>query len=167
MGISRYLAELRRHVGHDLLLMPSASALVVDDNGRVLVGWHRDLERWVLPGGAVDPAEEPADAAVREVWEETGVLVQPVGVVAVAGGRGQVITYLNRDVVSYVDVCFLCRPVGGDICPDEEEMPSVEWADPDVLLAGEALHGATRMAIDAWRSGNGTAFTPAVWRPAG
>jgi 8-oxo-dGDP phosphatase len=60
-----------------VLRMPKAAMmLVVDDQDRVLMMWrHRFIiDRWVweLPGGYVDPEEEPAMTAAREVEEETG-----------------------------------------------------------------------------------------------
>ncbi|MEU5950370.1 NUDIX domain-containing protein [Micromonospora sp. NPDC047465] len=73
MAISQYVAGLRKLVGKDLLILPSACAVVVDDSGRVLLGRRVDTGRWSLPAGAIDPGEQPADAVVREVYEETGV----------------------------------------------------------------------------------------------
>ena len=60
-----------------VLRMPKAAmVLVVDDRNRVLMMWrHRFvIDRWVweLPGGYVDPGEEPEVTAAREVEEETG-----------------------------------------------------------------------------------------------
>ena len=52
-------------------MLPSACAVVVDDGGRVLLGCRADTGKWSLPAGAIDPGEQPADAAVREVYEET------------------------------------------------------------------------------------------------
>lgn len=54
----------------------TASAVVVDvGTGAVLLHLHRRLGRWLQPGGHIDPAERPEDAAVRETLEETGVAV--------------------------------------------------------------------------------------------
>lgn len=62
---------------HDVIrLRPAASAVVVDDSGRVLLlKRHRfvpDVVGWEVPGGVIDPGETGAMAAVRETEEETG-----------------------------------------------------------------------------------------------
>lgn len=49
-----------------------ASAVVISD-GQVLLIKRRDVEVWALPGGAIDSGESIAQAAVREVKEETGI----------------------------------------------------------------------------------------------
>jgi 8-oxo-dGTP diphosphatase len=51
----------------------TASAIVLDDNGRVLLVHHNKVGLWLYPGGHIDPNEDPAQAALREVHEETGI----------------------------------------------------------------------------------------------
>jgi 8-oxo-dGTP pyrophosphatase MutT (NUDIX family) len=75
MPISEYLKKLREKVGHDLVVLPAVSVSIVDNKCRLLLGKDAETSYWVLPGGAVDPHERPADAAVRECLEETGLLV--------------------------------------------------------------------------------------------
>src|ERR671930_1985388 len=54
-------------------------AIFVVHDGRVLLHYHRQLGKWLPPGGHVEDNELPDDAAVREVLEETGIPVRLVG----------------------------------------------------------------------------------------
>lgn len=54
-------------------------AVFVVDHDRVLLHFHQKLQRWLPPGGHIEPNELPDDAALREVFEETGVVCRLVG----------------------------------------------------------------------------------------
>lgn len=57
----------------------TATAFVVDGQGRTLLLWHKRLQRWMPPGGHVDPDETPDETAKRECKEETGLDVEIIG----------------------------------------------------------------------------------------
>ena len=61
----------------------NAGAAIFNADGNILLMRRTDNETWCLPGGYVDPNETPADAAVREAYEETGLRVEPVELVEV------------------------------------------------------------------------------------
>ena len=71
-----YVADLRELVGHRQLLLPAVSVHITDDSGRLLLVHQVDRAQWGTVGGAVEPGESPADAAVREASEETGLSVE-------------------------------------------------------------------------------------------
>ena len=74
-------------------LVPGASAIVTDDQGRILLQRRSDNARWALPGGVMDIGESIGQAIVREVREETGLVLQPEFVTFTvrwpAGGSGR------------------------------------------------------------------------------
>jgi len=127
MPLSGYLKHLREKVGHDLLLLPSAAVAIHDEAGRVLMGLHADKQIWVLPGGLIEPAETPSDGAVRETWEETGLLVELTSVLGVYGGKELLVDYANGDHASYVATVFRGRIIGGELRPDGVEILDVRY----------------------------------------
>jgi 8-oxo-dGTP pyrophosphatase MutT (NUDIX family) len=139
-----FVTGLRAHVGHDLLWLSTAAGVVLDDDGRVLLGRRADTGNWGLPGGIIDPGEEPADAAVREIYEETGVIAVPELLVAVSVSG--VVTYPNGDVVQYLEVLFRCRATGGTARVNDSESVEVGWLPLDDLpdLDARTLRRITR-----------------------
>jgi 8-oxo-dGTP diphosphatase len=77
MPISPYIAALRARLGSTRLLLPSVTGVVYDSDGGILLVCQREGAIWSTPGGVIEPDETPADAVVREVREETGLLVRP------------------------------------------------------------------------------------------
>jgi 8-oxo-dGTP pyrophosphatase MutT (NUDIX family) len=126
-----FVTDLRSHVGHDLLWLSTAAGVVLDGNGQVLLGRRADTRTWALPGGILEPGEEPADGAVREIFEETGVIAVPEALSAVTVFGP--ITYPNGDVVQYLEVLFLCRAVGGSARVNDSESVEVSWHALDTL----------------------------------
>jgi 8-oxo-dGTP pyrophosphatase MutT (NUDIX family) len=51
----------------------AAGGVVVDEDGRVAVVHRPNYDDWTLPKGKLDAGETFAEAALREVWEETGL----------------------------------------------------------------------------------------------
>ncbi|AJF63826.1 NUDIX hydrolase [Streptomyces vietnamensis] len=126
MGTPDFIRELRETAGHQLLFLPGVSAVVFDDQGRVLLGKRADNGLWAIIGGIVDPGEQPADAVVREVHEETAVRCVPERIVLVETLRKPVV-YPNGDICQYMDVAFRCRAVGGEARVNDDESTEVGW----------------------------------------
>ena len=127
MPMSDYLAKLRGKVGHDLLLLPSAAVAVSDDQMRLLLCLHADKQTWVAPGGLIEPGEHPSDAAVRETWEETGLIVKITGILGVYGGQDLIIDYPNGDKAAYVGTIFRASIIGGTLRPDGQEILDLRY----------------------------------------
>jgi 8-oxo-dGTP pyrophosphatase MutT (NUDIX family) len=145
-----FVTSLRAHIGHDLLWLSTAAGVVLDDDGRVLLGRRADTGTWALPGGIIEPGEEPADAAVREIFEETGVIAVPEVLAAVT--VSEQITYQNGDVVRYLEILFRCRATGGTARVNDAESVEVSWHAPASL---PDLHAGTLRRITRAVTGTG------------
>ena len=162
MPISPYIADLRAELGHRRLLLPGVTAVVFDDAGRVLLGERADNGQWALIAGVMDPGEQPAETAVREVYEETAVQVVPERITSVL--TQPTTTYPNGDQCDYVDITFRCRAVGGEARVNDDESLAVGWFELGDLppindLNRRRLEYALTPGADAWFS------APAVHQP--
>lgn len=135
MSISPYIARLREHIGHELVLMPAVAVLVWDGRGRLLLVRESQTGLWQTIGGSIEPDESPQQAAVREAQEEAGVIVGLRGVRAVLGGPQFRLSYPNRDEVSYVSIVFDAVVAEGVPQADGEETTAAQWFSPDELAA--------------------------------
>jgi 8-oxo-dGTP pyrophosphatase MutT (NUDIX family) len=165
MPMSDYMRNLREKVGTTVLEVPTVSILVFDDRERVLLVRHAEGNDWTTPGGMIEPCEIPSDAAVREMWEETGLHVELTRVVGVFGGTLCVSTYGNGDVVSWVSTVFAAQPLGGTLRPDGEETLEVRYfARPELNEIRCKPH--VRMFVDAgYATGQAACFQPPTWLP--
>lgn len=133
MPTPEYISQLRTRIGHDLLMMPVANALVLNDAGEVLLQQRSDNGRWALPGGIMEPGEEPAETLIREVYEETGLRVAPERLVGVYGGDGNVGAFPNGDRYAMIVMTFKCRVTGGELRIDGDETLALAYFAPDAL----------------------------------
>jgi 8-oxo-dGTP diphosphatase len=102
-----------------------AGAVVRDDAGRLLLirrGQAPAKGTWSLPGGRVEPGETPAEAAAREVREETGLQVSV----------GDLITTVT--VMGYLIHDFAATVMGGTLSAGDDAS-EVRWCAPDDLPA--------------------------------
>jgi ADP-ribose pyrophosphatase YjhB (NUDIX family) len=97
-------------------LVPAASAVVVDDAGRLILQRRSDNDLWALPGGAMEIGESVAGTVVREVREETGLDVRPEYVIGVYTDPDHVFAYDDGEVRQEYSVHCLhgCRRVAAD-----------------------------------------------------
>lgn len=133
---------------HAVRMHPVAAAVVLDDQERVLLEWrHRfitDTWGWEIPTGIVEEGETPADAAAREVEEETGW--RP-------GDMTLLLSYEpNNGIADSRHHLFLSR--GAEYVgepTDKNETERVEWMPLDdvggLIARGELLDGPTLVGL--------------------
>lgn len=165
MPISNYLRSLRDKVGRALILVPAVTVVCRDEQGRILLARHHDFDQWALPGGTIDPDETPANAAVREMWEETALLVEPIRVVGIYGGPAFAITYPNGDQITSIDTVFECRIVGGTLVADGDEVSELRYFTQTEIMDLALPPWMEVVRTHLFRDGSHTCFQAPVWAP--
>lgn len=127
-------------------LIPAASAVVADDQGRILLARRRDNNLWTVPGGAMEPGETIVESAIREVAEETGVHVEITGLVGIYSSPLHVVEYADGEVRQQFSVCFSARPLSGT-ATETDETSEARYVDPQELDQLD-IHPSIRLRIE-------------------
>ena len=137
-------------------LVPGASAIVADGEGRIVLLRRSDNGRWALPGGVMDIGESIAHAVAREVREETGLQVEPKRVVGIYTDPGHVFAFDDGEVRQQFSICFACRLVGGEIRASGESTDVRFFSPPDIDRLD--AHPSIRLRIADYLKGECAAF---------
>lgn len=117
--------------------VPTVTAVVVDEEGRVLLG-RRALEPdkglWDLPGGFVDEGEHPLDGLRRELREETGLEVDPHEFLGVWMDRYG----YDSSAASTLNLYWTARVLSGEMNA-ADDVAELRWFAPDELPRPEEL----------------------------
>ena len=108
----------RPMVGVGAIILERDRVLMAQRGKQPLKGW------WSLPGGLLEIGEALTDGLRREVREETGLEVRPLGVL-------EVFERIMRDAAGapeyhYVLIDYICRAAGGTLCAGDD-VCAVEW----------------------------------------
>ena len=128
----------------------SATGLILDDAGKVLLQQRSDNGWWGLPGGGMDPGESFSECAVREVFEETGLRVETSCRVEVYSDLADFtsIVYPDGSLVQYVTCLFICNVLGGKLQISDESLDIGYFAAeefPDATLLSARLRSRDGM----------------------
>lgn len=84
----------------------TSSALIIENN-KVLLVYHKKLDVWLYPGGHIEENENPDEALIREVKEETGLDVE------IISNKDETLSDIKNDVSSlHIPYAILCELVG-------------------------------------------------------
>jgi ADP-ribose pyrophosphatase YjhB (NUDIX family) len=111
---------------------PSASVIVRNSRGDLLLLRRPDSGRWTIPTGGLKKNETLTECAVRECREETGLEVEITGLVGVFSDPRHVIAYADGEVRQPVNACFTARPIGGQPTTTGEAS-EIAWVPPERL----------------------------------
>ena len=99
----------------------AASGIVYNDRGEILLEKRADNGWWGLPGGHIDVGESVEQAAVREIWEETGIRARVRRLVGIySDPQYNVIGAYSDILIHFVVLIFECEYLSGDLRVSEE-----------------------------------------------
>lgn len=135
----------------------AVSAVVQDNQGRILLIRRSDNGKYSIPGGGLEAGETVAQAVVREVREETGIEADVTDLVGVFSNPDHVIAYDDGEVRQEFSVCFRAKPIGG--APRlSDESTAVEWVPLEQLRELD-IHPSIMLRIRKGLEGTDPYFT--------
>ncbi len=127
----------------------AVSAAIIRD-GKVLVvrrARKPALNLYTLPGGAVELGETLHEAVIREVREETQLVIEPV---ALAGTRDVIVRDAQKRVERhFVILCFAARWLSGEPVLNEE-LDDARWLEPAALSGLKTTDGLAEIVANAF-----------------
>lgn len=128
-------------------MVPSVNVVVTTDSDAILLIRRTDNRNWAIPGGAIDLGESIAQAAVREVKEETGIHCRLTDVVGMYSNPRHVIEYTsNGEVRQEFSIVLTAVAISGDPRTSDESS-SVRWVHP-AELSDYAMHPSMQQRIE-------------------
>lgn len=126
-----YMKNIRKYVGHQPVFMAAAGALVINEKNQLLLEKRKDNGYWAYPGGTMELGETFEECAMREVLEETGLILKDMKFFCVASGEKRHVVYPNKDEVYIVEVVYLCHKYEGSLKAQKEEITKLDFFDLD------------------------------------
>ena len=125
-------------------VIPCVGAVIKDDRGRLLLikrGHAPGAGLWSLPGGRIEPGETDAEALVREMREETGLVIE----------TGQLIGTVRRPAQDggVLDIRDYAATVTGGTLRPGDDAADARWADGSELASLPLTEGLVE-ALTGW-----------------
>ncbi|MEU3765687.1 NUDIX domain-containing protein [Amycolatopsis keratiniphila] len=124
----------------------AVSAFIQDDEGRILMIRRTDNDLYSIPGGQLELGETLAQAAVREVREETGIECEVTGVIGLYSNPNHVIAYDDGEVRQEFSICFRADSIGGT-ARTSDESKEVCWVSAE-MVAEMNVHPSIKMRVE-------------------
>ena len=106
----------------------AVAAIVGNERGEILLTQRADSGIWLYPVGWADVGYSPSEIAVKEVYEETGIEVEPVALISVLDGLR-----LGFAHIPMYSILFHCRMIGGELRGHPLETRAVGFYARDAL----------------------------------
>lgn len=139
-------------------LTPCCCAIIFDESReKLLLTKRSDNQRWCLPGGAVESGESASEGCIREVLEETGLLISIEKLVGIYSNPHYLVEYPDGNRIQPFGICFEGIPRSGELCLSEEtigfgyfslaQIDHLEVVQDDLIVIKDGFTNASKPFI--------------------
>ena len=121
-----YYKYLRQYVGHRPIILPGSVVIILNEQNDVLLQKRHD-DYWGLPGGLMDLGESFEEVAKREVFEETGLVVENLKLLNVFSGSKYYFKVPNGDELYSVTAVYYTKDISGEMKIDYSESEKMQY----------------------------------------
>ena len=115
-----YIHAMRKLIGNEMLMVVGCG-IIIEQEGQILLQHRKDRDVWGIPGGVMEPGETFLETAVRETYEETGLIAEHLQLFGLYSGEEGFSEYLNGDKIFSVQIIFHSSSFSGDLIHNTEE----------------------------------------------
>ena len=139
-------------IGKLAILTPACGAVIFDSaRTSVLVTRRSDNGRWCTPGGGMDPGESAVECCVREVLEETGLVVQSGRLLGVYSSPNFITEYADGNRRQSITLSFEAEVIGGNLCLTDETT-EVGYYSLEQMKSMDMMEPSYERIVDAFAS---------------
>ncbi|KON88553.1 DNA mismatch repair protein MutT [Sporosarcina globispora] len=121
-----YYKYLRQYIGHRPIILPGSVVIILNEQNEVLLQKRHD-GYWGLPGGLMDLGESFEEVAKREVFEETGLVVENLKLLNVFSGSEYYLKVPNGDELYSLTAVYYTKDVSGEMKIDYSESEKMQY----------------------------------------
>jgi ADP-ribose pyrophosphatase YjhB (NUDIX family) len=118
--MASYVETIRRKINHDMLMLSGVNVIIYNEKKAYLLQ-QRATGNWGLLGGLMELGESLEEAAVREVFEESRLVVSELSQIHTFSGKAFHFKLPNQDEIYVVTTLFLASQVSGDMSFQETD----------------------------------------------
>ncbi|MEK5185380.1 NUDIX hydrolase [Solibacillus sp. FSL W7-1324] len=117
-----YIKSLRSIVGTRPIIAPGSAIIVMNEENELLLQLRSDTKDWGIPGGGMELGDSFEETAIKELYEETGLITNQLEMLGVASGKEFYYKFPHGDEIYNATVIYKAVEIGGEMRKDEESL---------------------------------------------
>ncbi len=151
MGINPYIQDLKDGMGLNFIpMMPAAGVIIENAAGEILLQERTDNGKWSILGGSVDSGMTFIETAIREIEEESGLIIKPEDLIPFAALSSPALErakYPDGSFTHHYSLYFTCNKYSGEMIKSNEETKSLKFYALNALPSSDMLVPQTQFLL--------------------